>query len=82
MILVKAINEEVSFLKKKEAVFIGALLIISVALCIFVYAVPHGTHGSIQITVDGKLYGTYPLPAASCKDDPDSLPLSSLPRRP
>ena len=49
MILVKAINEEVSFLKKKEAVFIGALLVISVVLCIFVYAVPHGTHGSIQI---------------------------------
>ena len=48
-------------MKKKEAVFIGALLIISVALCIFVYAVPHGTHGSIQITVDGKLYGTYSL---------------------
>ena len=48
-------------MKKKEAVFIGALLVISVALCIFVYAVPHGTHGSIQITVDGKLYGTYSL---------------------
>ena len=61
MILVKAINEEVSFLKKKEAVFIGALLFISVVLCIFVYAVPHGTHGSIQITVDGELYGTYSL---------------------
>ena len=30
-------------------------------LCIFVYAVPHGTHGSIQITVDGELYGTYSL---------------------
>ena len=51
MIFVKAINEEVSFLKKKEAVFIGALLVISVVLCIFVYAVPHGTHGSIQITL-------------------------------
>ena len=37
MIFVKAINEEVSFLKKKEAVFIGALLVISVVLCIFVY---------------------------------------------
>ena len=61
MILVKAINEEVSFLKKKEAVFIGALLVISVVLCIFVYAVPHGTHGSIQIMVDGELYGTYSL---------------------
>ena len=61
MIFVKTINEEVSFLKKKEAVFIGALLVISVVLCIFVYAVPHGTHGSIQITVDGKLYGTYSL---------------------
>ena len=61
MILVQAINEEVSFLKKKEAVFIGALLVISVVLCIFVYAVPHGTHGSIQITVDGELYGTYSL---------------------
>ena len=59
MIFVKTINEEVSFLKKKEAVFIGALLVISVVLCIFVYAVPHGTHGSIQITVDGGLYGTY-----------------------
>ena len=45
----------------KEAVFIGALLVISVVLCIFVYAVPHGTHGSIQITVDGELYGTYSL---------------------
>ena len=61
MIFVKTINEEVSFLKKKEAVFIGALLVISVALCIFVYAVPHGTHGSIQIMVDGELYGTYSL---------------------
>ena len=48
-------------MKKKEAVFIGALLVISVVLCIFVYAVPHGTHGSIQIMVDGELYGTYSL---------------------
>lgn len=48
-------------MKKKEAVFIGALLIISVVLCILVYVVPHGTHGSIQITVDGELYGTYSL---------------------
>lgn len=49
------------YLKKKEALFIGALLVISVVLCIFVYVVPHGTHGSIQITVDGELYGTYSL---------------------
>ena len=68
MILVKAINEEVSFLKKKEAVFIGALLVISVVLCIFVYAVPHGTHGSIQITVDGELYGIGDTNVCEIKD--------------
>ena len=54
-------TDKLGFLKKKEAIFIGALLVISVVLCIFVYAVPHGTHGSIQITVDGELYGTYSL---------------------
>ena len=48
-------------MKKKEAVFIGALLVISVVLCILVYVIPHGTYGSIQITVNGELYGTYSL---------------------
>lgn len=49
------------YLKKKESVFICSLLAISVVLCIFTYAVPHGNHGSIRITVDGELYGTYSL---------------------
>lgn len=49
------------YLKKKEAVFICSLLAISVVLCIFAYAIPHGNHGSIRITVDGELYGTYSL---------------------
>ena len=48
-------------MKKKEMVFIGALLFISVMLCIYVYVLPHGTHGTIQITVNGELYGTYSL---------------------
>ena len=42
-------------------VFIGTLLFISVMLCIYVYVLPHGTHGTIQITVNGELYGTYSL---------------------
>lgn len=57
MILVKAINEEVSFLKKKEAVFIGALLVISVVLCIFVYAVPHGLMGRSRLRWMGNFMG-------------------------
>lgn len=48
-------------MKKKEFIFIGALLAVSVFLCIYVYVLPHGKYGSIQITVDGKLYGTYSL---------------------
>ena len=48
-------------MKKKETIFIGTLLIISIILCIFVYVVPHGKYGSIQITVNGELYGTYSL---------------------
>ena len=48
-------------MKKKEFIFIGALLTISVLLCVFVYLVPHGKYGSIKITVDGELYGTYSL---------------------
>ena len=54
-------QNEVSYLKKKEAIFIGALLAISVLLCIYVYVLPHGKYGSIQITVNGELYGTYSL---------------------
>lgn len=48
-------------MKKKEFIFIGALLAVSVFLCIYVYVLPHGKYGSVQITVDGKLYGTYSL---------------------
>ena len=54
-------QNEVSYLKKKESIFIGALLVISVLLCIYVYVLPHGKYGSISITVDGELYGTYSL---------------------
>ena len=48
-------------MKKKEFIFIGALLAVSVLLCVYVYVLPHGKYRSIQITVDGKLYGTYSL---------------------
>ena len=48
-------------MKKKEFIFIGALLAVSVLLCVYVYVLPHGKYGSIQITVDGELYGTYSL---------------------
>ena len=48
-------------MKKKETIFIGTLLIISIILCVFVYVVPHGKYGSIQITVNGELYWTYSL---------------------
>ena len=48
-------------MKKKETIFIGTLLVISLILCVFVYVVPHGKYGSIQITVNGELYGTYSL---------------------
>lgn len=48
-------------MKKKEFIFIGALLAVSVLLCVYVYVIPHGKYGSIQITVDGELYGTYSL---------------------
>lgn len=54
-------QNEVSYLKKKEAIFIGALLAISALFCIYVYVLPHGKYGSIQITVNGELYGTYSL---------------------
>ena len=48
-------------MKKKEFIFIGALLAVSVLLCVYVYVLPHVKFGSIQITVDGELYGTYSL---------------------
>ena len=48
-------------MKKKEFIFISVLLVVSVLLCVYVYVVPHGKYGSIQITVDGELYGTYSL---------------------
>ena len=48
-------------MKKKEFIFIGALLAVSVLLCVYVYVLPHVKYGSIQITVDGELYGTYSL---------------------
>lgn len=54
-------ENEVAYLKKKEFIFIGALLAVSVLLCVYVYVLPHGKYGSIQITVDGELYGTYSL---------------------
>lgn len=48
-------------MKKKEAFFIGGLLLISLVLCVIVYLVPHSQYGSIEITVDGKVFGTYSL---------------------
>lgn len=48
-------------LKKKEIIFVGGLFLISALLCIFTYAVPRGRHGTIEVTVDGQLYGTYSL---------------------
>ena len=61
MIFVKTINEEVSFFEEKEAVFIGALLVISVALCIFVYAVP-AWNSWVDPDYGGReAYGTYSL---------------------
>lgn len=48
-------------MKKKEFIFISALLAFSILLCLYVYVVPHGKYGSIQITVNGELYGTYSL---------------------
>ena len=38
-------------MKKKEFIFIGALLAVSVLLCVYVYVLPHVKYGSIQITV-------------------------------
>ena len=55
------LKNEVAYLKKKEFIFIGALLAVSVLLCVYVYVLPHVKYGSIQITVDGELYGTYSL---------------------
>lgn len=48
-------------MKKKEFIFISVLLMVSVLLCVYVYVVPHGKYGTIQIKVDGELYGTYSL---------------------
>ena len=48
-------------MKKKEFIFISMLLMVSVLLCVYVYVVPHGKYGTIQIKVDGELYGTYSL---------------------
>ena len=48
-------------MKKKEFIFIGALLAVSLLLCVYVYVIPHEKYGSIQITVNGELYGTYSL---------------------
>ena len=48
-------------LKKKEEYFIGGLLLVSLIFCAIVYLVPHGQYGSIEITVDGKVFGTYSL---------------------
>lgn len=48
-------------MKKKEFIFISVLLVVSVLLCVYVYVVPHGKYGAIQITVNGELYGTYSL---------------------
>ena len=55
------LKNEVAYSKKKEFIFIGALLAVSVLLCVYVYVLPHVKYGSIQITVDGELYGTYSL---------------------
>lgn len=48
-------------MKKKEFIFISVLLMVSVLLCVYVYVVPHGKYGTIQIKVDGEPYGTYSL---------------------
>ena len=48
-------------MKKKEFIFISMLLMVSILLCVYVYVVPHGKYGRIQIKVDGELYGTYSL---------------------
>ena len=50
-----------TYLKKKEFIFIGILFLFSAILCIFVYVIPRGNHGTIEITVNGELYGTYSL---------------------
>ena len=48
-------------MKKKEKYFIGGLLLVSLIFCAIVYLVPHGQYGSIEITVDGKVFGIYSL---------------------
>ena len=51
----------VKILKKKEIIFISAILILALALWGGMSFVNKGRHGSIKITVDGQEYGTYSL---------------------
>ena len=60
MFLERVLNKGVH-LKKKEMYFIGGLLVLSLFFCVFVYLIPHKDYGSITITVNGELYGTYSL---------------------
>ena len=48
-------------LKKKELIFIGGILVLSLAMWAGISFVNKGSHGFIRITVDGEEYGTYSL---------------------
>ena len=48
-------------MKKKESTFIAGILIFAVILWIGMYLIRRGQYGSIHITVNGEVYGSYSL---------------------
>lgn len=46
---------------KKDAVFIGLLLIIAILIFFFTNYYQKETGAMVKVTVDGKVYGTYDL---------------------
>lgn len=48
-------------MKKKEVIFIAAIVLLALALWAGMYLIRRGSYGSVRITVDGQEYGTYSL---------------------
>lgn len=48
-------------MKKKEFIFIGCVLLAALLLWLGLNIGQRGDYGSIEITVDGEIYGTYSL---------------------
>ena len=48
-------------MKKKELIFIIAILLIAFALWVGMFLMQNGNYASIRITIDGEEYGTYSL---------------------